>query len=122
MAAKCHDRKMVYLLSTVEIATLRETGKMRRGEKVRKPRVVMEYDRYMGTVDRANQMLNYTPIPRNTVKWWKRVFLHVVNICVMNSYLMYKAVTPQPVIGRKFQRELVEDMISSVSLDELPAR
>ena len=63
MAAKYHDRKIVYLLSTVETATMRDTGRERRGERLRKPNVVMEYDKYMGGVDRADQMLNYTPFP-----------------------------------------------------------
>ena len=118
MAPKYHDRKKVYL----ETATMKDTGRERRGERVKKPNVVMEYDKYMGGVDRADQMLNYTPFRGKTVKRWKRVFFHVVNICVMNSYLMYKSATAQPITGRKFQTELVEFMISSVSLDELLAR
>ena len=67
MAAKYHVRKIFYLLSTVETATMRNTGRERKEERVRKPNVVMEYDKYMGGVVRADQLLNFPPLPGKTV-------------------------------------------------------
>ena len=94
IAAKYHDRKIVYLLSTVETAIMTKTKKEKRfadgtREAVKKPSVVLEYDKFLGGVDRADQMLNYAPFPCKTVKWWKRLFFHIVIISVMNSFIMY---------------------------------
>ena len=127
IAAKYHDRKIVYLLSTVETAIMTKTKKEKRfadgtREAVKKPSVVLEYDKFMSGVDRADQMLNYAPFPCKTVKWWKRLFFHIVNISVMNSYIMYKSVTDHPVSARRFRRDLVKDMVLSVDLEEMPSR
>ena len=124
LACKYSDRKIVYLLSTAETAVITPTGKKNRatGELLKKPSIVIQYDKYMGGVDRADQMLNYTPFPGKTMKWWKRLFFHLVNMAVMNAYLLYKSLTDNPVTARRFRRDLVKELVSSVNLDELPAR
>lgn len=60
------------------------------GEVIRKPEVVVEYDKYMGGVDRSDQMVSYATFNCRTLKWWKRVVFHVLNLAVVNAYLAYK--------------------------------
>ena len=41
---------------------------------VTRPHVVVMYNKMMGGVDRSDQMLAYSRIPVNTMKWWKKGF------------------------------------------------
>ena len=91
---KYHDRKIVYLMSTIENATLMPSGKVnpKNGGALQRPSLVVTYDKYMGGVDHSDQMVSYATFNSRTLKWWKRVFFHVVSLAVLNSYLVYKTV------------------------------
>ena len=47
----------------------------------------MEYNKYMGGVDRADQFLSY--YIHRTVKWWRRAFFFLLDMAVVNSYVLY---------------------------------
>jgi len=44
----------------------------------------------MGVVDCNDQLLKYSAICRRTVKWWKKVFSRLLNLSVVNSYILYR--------------------------------
>ncbi|XP_005099145.1 piggyBac transposable element-derived protein 4-like [Aplysia californica] len=44
---------------------------------IRKHQVVAEYNKYMGAVDRSDQMVSYNAFKRRTLKRWKKVFFHM---------------------------------------------
>lgn len=46
--------------------------------------------RFMGAVDRSDQMVAYSTFNRRTLKWWKKVFFHVMSLSILNSWIMYK--------------------------------
>ncbi len=74
----------MYLISTIDRAEKIPTGKVnpQNGEPVQKPSIVVNYDKYMGGVDRSDQMVSYATFNARTLKWWKRVTFHVQsNLC-----------------------------------------
>ena len=121
---KYHDRKIVYLMSTVENATLMPSGEVnpRNGEALHRPSLVVTYDKYMGGVDRSDQMVSYATFNSRTLKWWKRVFFHVVSLAVLNSYSVYKTVCQDraPMLHRSFRKKLVQDLVQSGSMQNVP--
>ena len=80
---------------------------------IQKPQVVEDYNQNMGGVDNSklltnhlhfacmwssycyagDQMLLYYGFSYRSVKWWKRVFFHLLDLALVNSYILYKAVT-----------------------------
>jgi hypothetical protein len=44
-----------------------------KGEKICRPEVSEDYNKHMGGVDRADQMLHYYPCSRKTVEWAKKL-------------------------------------------------
>lgn len=59
-------------------------------ERVQKPQAIVEYNKYMGGVDQADQLLSsYYGFGHRTVKWWKRAFLFFLDMAVVNSYMLY---------------------------------
>ena len=89
---KIYDQKPVLLLSTVY-----NSGKVGTGithfiikEVIKKPRMMIQYNKYIGGVDANDQLVKYSHFSRRTLKWWKKVFFRLLNICMVNSYILYK--------------------------------
>lgn len=124
MLTKFHDRKIVYLLSTIDRAENVPSGKTNpaSGAPIHRPEVVVNYDKFMGGVDRSDQMVSYATFSARTLKWWKRVIFHVLSLAVLNSYILYKHVTADrvPMLHRVFRKKLVEQLIASVNPDDVP--
>ena len=78
-----------------------------------KPDCVLDYNKYMGAVDRCDQMISYSNFDRRTVKWWKKVFFHILCLAVLNGYLLYKKSTQHPILQRVFRRELVKQFVEA---------
>ena len=94
LVLKWMDKRPVTLLSTIHDNTM--VTKVRRTrlapggrEEISKPHMVAEYNRYMGGVDKSDQLLSYYGFSHRTVKWWRRAFYHLLEEGVVNAYILY---------------------------------
>ena len=74
-----HDKRIVSILTTMHREKPVEIQRRSRSapggrEVVEKPEAVVEYNKFMGGVDRGDQLLLYYGFPHRTVKWWRRAF------------------------------------------------
>ena len=76
MAMKMLDRKPVTILSTISKSTTVVTNKKdpKTKESVVRPECIVGYNKFMGDVDRSDQMLKYEAFRHRSIKWWKKVF------------------------------------------------
>lgn len=44
----------------------------------------------MGGVDRHDQILKYYSLSRKAMKWYKKYFMHLFDLCVFNSACLYR--------------------------------
>lgn len=44
----------------------------------------------MDVVDANDRLLKYSHFSGRILKWWKKVFFGLLNICMVNSYILYK--------------------------------
>lgn len=44
----------------------------------------------MSGIDRSDQMISYYSSPRKTIRWYKKVIFHFLDISIWNSYFLYK--------------------------------
>ena len=44
----------------------------------------------MKGVDKGNQLISYYELSRGTHKLWKRIFFHLIDISIENSFIIYK--------------------------------
>ena len=58
-------------------------------EEICKPYAIDQYNKFMGGVDKQDQFLSYYGFSRRTVKWWKKVFFHLLDTAVVNAYITY---------------------------------
>ena len=54
------------------------------------PSTIKYYNKFMGGVDKSDQYMSYHRILRQTKRYWKTIFYHLLEICTTNSYILYK--------------------------------
>ena len=94
-ALQWQDKRLVTMLSTIHnddmISKRRRTRHAVGGrEEIEKPVMIEEYNTYMGGVDKGDQLLSYYGFNHRTIKWWKIAFFHLVDVTIVNSYILYR--------------------------------
>ena len=74
-----------------------------------KPQAVNEYNKYTLGVDRMDQRLSYYQFTHKSVRWWRKVFFWMLDVAVVNSYVLYTKHTDarRKYTHKEFRRELV---------------
>ena len=54
--------------------------------EIKKPYVVVHYNKFMKGVDRADQYLSFYSVLRKTVKWSEKVVLYLLNCALLNAF------------------------------------
>ena len=53
------------------------------------PIMVEQYNRYMGGVDKSDQLLQYHSSLRRATRYWKTLFYHMLDVAVTNAFVLY---------------------------------
>ena len=68
----------------------------KRGVDVVKPLVIHEYNCSMNGCDHLDQMISYyNNFDRKTHKWWKRIFMWILEVSQINSFIIYTLSRPR---------------------------
>ena len=123
LVIKFNDKRDVHMNTTFYEATYSVTNKPgRNGQPVLKPTAVVDYCKNMGNVDLSDQILQYYEVLRRSLKWWKKLFFHLLNLMLVNAYKLYlKFGNGQ---GRrshvKFRSDIVTALIESATTANKP--
>ncbi|KAF6210263.1 hypothetical protein GE061_013367 [Apolygus lucorum] len=96
---KWKDKREVWTISS-EFSGDMVTVSARRGT-AQKPSVVVEYNKRMGGIDQVDQNLSYYTAPHRSIKWYKKLGLHLIelihmlDLTVSNAWLLYRRQNPQ---------------------------
>jgi hypothetical protein len=84
----------------------------RRGQEVRRPKVVVKYNSSMGGVDLSDARLYKYLAERRTMKWTLKVAFSLFGRALLNSFIMYSMNTDQaPKLTRhQFMMQVVEGL------------
>ncbi|KAK2574890.1 hypothetical protein KPH14_008342 [Odynerus spinipes] len=111
------DKRVVTCLTNWNNAGMTSVRRMLRGDveiTVKKPNVVINYIKHMGGVDRADQLAATYCFLRKSLKWWRKPFFGGLEICSINSYLLYKMTKQQrgeqPLSHLKYVKTLVKQL------------
>ena len=97
LALQWLDNKVVSMLTTIENAN--DSLQVRRKTKtagvwstklVKQPQAIATYNKYMNGVDRSDQILATYNVLRRCKRWWKVLFFHLIDIAVVNSYILFR--------------------------------
>ncbi|KAJ6640378.1 PiggyBac transposable element-derived protein 4 [Pseudolycoriella hygida] len=86
------------------------------GELKLKPNDVADYNNNMGGIDRLDQMTAYFSSPRKTIRWYKKVLFHLLDMAVWNSYFLNKKFHLKSTF-LQFRESLIMSMIQCSSHD-----
>ena len=91
VVCKWKDKREVYCLSTITDGTDAEVPVSKRTlERKLKPNMILDYNKFMGGVDRHDQMRSYYTVGRKSTKWWKACFYGLLNVIIVNCHICYK--------------------------------
>jgi hypothetical protein len=105
----------------------RKTGKGNKKVEIPCPQAIINYTKYMGGVDISEQKREYYGVGRSSEKWRKFIFHFVINMCFVNSFIIYDLNNhpPRTAQGNRqlsFRYNLVQQLIGKYTSHERTGR
>lgn len=119
---KWMDAREVSICSTIHPAHSGETVQRRMRERggswtkktIPCPTPVAKYNENMGGVDLSDQLIQYYSAQHKTMRWYRNLFFHFVDIATTNCYIIHKehcqAQKTKPMTHKTFMEELIADL------------
>jgi len=100
VAVTWKDTKIVSLLSTfAAVDPVMKVSRFDRKQKKRVevdcPNIIQVYNKHMGGVDLLDGLLGRHKIKMRSRKWYMRVFYHLLDVTIVNSWLLHKRIQEQ---------------------------
>ncbi|XP_068122476.1 piggyBac transposable element-derived protein 4-like [Hyperolius riggenbachi] len=108
LALKFKDKRDVFILTTIHSEAT--TPVVSRRVTVNKPVAIVDYNRFMGAVDLADQVLAPYKIDRKRKAWYKKVALYLMQVSIHNAFLIYKKAGNGGTF-LKFQEQVITSLI-----------
>jgi len=80
--------------------------------KAIKPQIVADYNCHMGFVDKGDRMANSYSINRRTWKWTKKLFFHLFDLAILNSYILFSSMGGKKISHSNFQDILLGNLLA----------
>ena len=77
-----------------------------------KPAIVADYNRHVGHVDSADRMANSYTATRQTWKWTKKLFFHLLDLTIVNSYILFCSYGGKKISHRDSRLALIREMLA----------
>ncbi|KAL1276403.1 hypothetical protein QQF64_036026 [Cirrhinus molitorella] len=124
LAVKWHDRRDVHVLTTIHPTGMAATGKLSHitGQPKMKPVCVLEYNKKMGAVDKADMMTGFLECARKSTKWYKKVFFHLLDTVVLNSQRVCRQLTGKEITSMQFRMNLMRGLLEEYSTSRCPSK
>ena len=105
------DKKSGLIISSIHDPTqkLDVSRKQKDGSKKLFPCPVpiVDYNKHMGYVDLSDMLKGLYDIDRKSKKWWMQIFLHLLDVSVVNSFLIHKELSIEEITFFEFRCKLV---------------
>jgi len=108
------DTKDVLMMSnchTPEETEVQRKKKDGTTENISCPVPIAFYNKYMGGVDHADQMIGLYDLDRKSKKWWRKVFLRLLLTAVFNAYIIFMEKNHKKMPYLQYFVALAESMI-----------
>ena len=100
------------MLTTICEAMMVEMGKVdREGKKIEKPEAVYYYCGRMGGTDLNDQLLNYYTFLQKSLKWSRKLLIHLFNMVILNAHILNKLYVSEKLSHDAFRNRLIKFLI-----------
>jgi len=98
LAQQWKDNRPVTILSSIENANdfvfvkrkIKVNGRWQSRDDIKQPISIKNYNNYMNGVDRSNQLIAKNKSLQKCMRWWKVLFFHMIDIAVVNGYILFQ--------------------------------
>jgi hypothetical protein len=121
-----YDRRQVNVMTSVHnSAMFTKTVRTRQAPDhqrvVEKPMAIELYTKYMQGVNHADQLLWYKLSLHRQLKWWKKVFLYLLEVSPVNARIIFRSLHPQSrSLATKFRLAVIHGLLDKY--ERQPAR
>lgn len=81
-------RDVIYISNEHENNMTEYTDRRNRARE--KPTPIFYYNKFMEGVDHQDQLSTYYPCERKTLRWYKKLGIHLIHLMLLNSFLLYQ--------------------------------
>lgn len=114
------DKRVVHMLSTHGKGSKSDVSEVPNKwpdkPPVSKPNIILDYTKNMGAVDRSDHFISSYEFMRRTKKWYRKMFFWILEVCLIDSYLLYKQVQidhmKKPLSHLAFRKSLVRSLVA----------
>ena len=78
------------------------------------PSAIKHYNLFMGGVDKSDQLISYHCILRQTKKYWKTLFYHLLEICITNAAVLNKWMCMESGSKAPTMNEFRDDVVMAI--------
>lgn len=125
-AWKWKDNRCIHLASNYhdpsEITFVNRKDKQGNVSQVPCPSVLKEYNTYMNSVDKFDQIKAVYEINRKSKKWWHRVFFYFIDASITNAFIIYKLLGKKDKKMKEFRREIVHELVAAKTVNSIRKR
>jgi hypothetical protein len=80
--------------------------------KAIKPQIVADYNCQMDYVDKGDRMANLYSINCHTWNWTKKLFFHLFDLAILNSYILFSSVGGKKILHSDFLDTLLGNLLA----------
>lgn len=106
LAVKFKDKRDVPMLTTIH----NEEMTPGRNAAHEKPKCIVDHNKYIGWVERTNQLLQPYEIARESLKWYEKIAFHLLQLALLKCFLAFKKNGGQKYF-LQFQREVIAVLV-----------
>lgn len=109
---KWRDKRDVHMLSTIHVPDMIPTNKIDHttNKPIAKPICIKDYNENMGLVDKSDMQISFSECIRKTIKWYKKLFFHLLDLSMLNVYILYKETKHVTVEFTDFRLEVIRQI------------
>ncbi|XP_066965648.1 piggyBac transposable element-derived protein 4-like [Macrobrachium rosenbergii] len=119
LCVKWHDKRDVIMCTTINSNEMVDSGKKDHvtNEAKLKPAAVTDYNINMRMVDKSDMQIGIAQTVRKSVKWYIKLFFHLLDICLLNAYNMYLVKTGNKPRLKSFRLAVIRQMLTKFASD-----
>ena len=104
-----HDKRTVTVLSTLsnplEMSSVKRRKKDGSQVDVPCPKAIQSHTAHMNGVDRVDQLRSSYSVSRRAAKWWKYLFWFLIDISIINGFIMMKESANHQVTSKTLRKK-----------------
>jgi len=114
------DKRDVCLLTNIHAPPTEGNYRNEHGNVI-KPAIVADYNCHMGKVDNADRIDNSYTASCRTWKWTKNLFFHLLDLTIVNSYILLSSCGGKKISHRDFRLTLIREMLVRAGHEPRPS-